>query len=174
MLDGYVAKTDPVDESLVARVDERSELRIETLAWSGTVHGSQVHCGQPIETEGQEVLLDAGSQLDRLVVGQDGSRVIAPRRHLADDRQVRGIGVERLADQLVHDAGPVVLGRVDVVDPAVDRRAQHTQRLVAISRRSEDVVSGQLHGAVSDPVHLPPPEREGPRRSRHHLVAHPP
>ena len=72
--------------------------------------------------------------------------------------------MERLADQLVNDAGPVVLGGVDVVDSAVDSGPQYTQRLVPVSRRPEHVVAGELHGAVSDPVHPPPAEGERPRR----------
>jgi hypothetical protein len=34
------------------------------------------------------------------------------------------------------------------------------QRLVAISMRPEHVVAGQLHGAISDPVHPPPADGE--------------
>src|ERR1700676_4288829 len=55
VLCGYVAEADPFDDALVARLDERSELRVETLAGTGAVHGSQVHRGQPIETEGKQV-----------------------------------------------------------------------------------------------------------------------
>ena len=69
--------------------------------------------------------------------------------------------MERLADDLVHRAGPIVLSGVNVVDPTLDRRTQHAHRFVTVSRRSEDVVAGQLHGAVSrsgwtagDPVQM--------------------
>jgi hypothetical protein len=56
--------------------------------------------------------------------------------------------------------------------PAVDRRAQHPQCLVAVARRPEDPVAGELHRAVPGPVHPPRAEREGPAEiDRRDLVA---
>jgi hypothetical protein len=68
----------------------------------------------------------------------------------------------RLADQLVHRARPVELRGVDVVHPGRDGHAQHPQRLVAIPRRPEDPVAGELHRAVPGPAHPPRAERERP------------
>jgi len=85
-----------------------------------------------------------------------------PGGHLAHDRQAVAIGVQRLADELVHRARPVVLRRVDVIDSGRDGRAQHRQRLLAVARRPEDPVAGQLHGAVPGPAHPPRAERKGP------------
>lgn len=90
------------------------------------------------------------------------------------DAQVVRIGVQRLADEFVHRAGPVVLRGVDVVHPGRDGRTEYPQRLVAIPRRPEDPVAGELHRAVPGPVHAPRAEREGPAErarsgSRHAL-----
>jgi hypothetical protein len=61
---------------------------------------------------------------------------------------------------LVDDTRPVELRGVDVVDPAVYRRPQYTHGLVTVARRPEDVVAGQLHGAVPEPVDPPSTDSE--------------
>ena len=61
--------------------------------------------------------------------------------------------MQRLADQLVRDVGPVVLGRVDVVDAELDRAPQHGNSLVVVARRPHDAGAGKLHGAEADAVH---------------------
>jgi hypothetical protein len=61
----------------------------------------------------------------RLVEGEDGPAVVSPDRDLADDRQPVGVGIERFADQVVDDTGPVVLGRVDVIDSGGYRGPEH-------------------------------------------------
>jgi hypothetical protein len=47
-----------------------------------------------------------------------------------------------------------------VVHPGLDRRPQDPQRLVTVSRRPEDPVTGELHRAVPSPAHAPLTERE--------------
>ena len=73
----YVAQTYPVDQSFVTGRDKRGELRVEAVTGFGSVHDAKVYGGQPIQTEGQEVLLDARAELIWLVVGEHGTRVIA-------------------------------------------------------------------------------------------------
>ena len=58
--------------------------------------------------------------------------------------------MQRLADDLVGDVRAVVVTRVDMVDAAFDRRAQHRDRAGAILRRSEDPFPGELHRAIAD------------------------
>jgi hypothetical protein len=48
-----------------------------------------------------------------------------------------------------------------VVDPALERGAQHVQRFVTVTRWSEDVVASQLHGAVAETLDVPSAERKG-------------
>ena len=154
---------------------QRRELDVEPLARGlGRVRHAQVHGRQPPGAERGEVVLDALAQLVRFVEPQQRAAGVAAGGHLADDRQVVRIGVQRLADELVHRAGPVVLRGVDVVHPGRDGRTEYPQRLVAIPRRPEDPVAGELHRAVPGPVHAPRAEREGPAErarsgSRHAL-----
>jgi hypothetical protein len=61
--------------------------------------------------------------------------------------------VERLADELFADVRPVRVGGVDEVDAELDRAAQHRLRLVAVSRRTPDTVTGDTHGAEAEAVH---------------------
>ena len=74
------------------------------------------------------------------------------RADLGDDHEIVAIRVQRLADDLVGDVRAVVVARVDVVDAALDRLAQHGDGLRAILRRSEDTLAGELHGAVAEAV----------------------
>ena len=154
VLSRYVAQTDPADQTLVTGPDKCRELSVEAVAGFGCVHDPKVHRRQPIQPERHKVLLDAHTQLIWFVVGKDGSCGIATSGYLADDRQVTRIRVQRFTDDLVYGTRPVVLRSVDMVDAAFDRVAQHSHRFVAVSRRSEDVIPGQLHSAVSDPHHL--------------------
>jgi hypothetical protein len=73
-------------------------------------------------------------------------------------------GVQRLADELVHRARSVVLRGVDVIHSGRDHRAQYPQRLLAIARRPEDPVAGELHRAVPGPSHARRAECEAPAK----------
>ena len=82
---------------------------------------------------------------------QPAALPVAPGAHFGDDVQIVRVRRERLADELVGDVRPVVIGRVDVGDAEVRDGAQHRQRLAHVFRRPEYARAGQLHGAVADP-----------------------
>ena len=84
---------------------------------------------------------------------EPGSILAAPGADLGDDDEIVGIGVQRLADQLVGDVRAVVVAGVDVVDAARDGLAQHGQCRVAVLGRAEHAGPGELHGAVAEPLH---------------------
>ena len=90
--------------------------------------------------------------------------VVATRADLRHQGQVGRVRVQGLADQLVGDVGPVVLRRVDVVDPELDGAAQHRQGRGAILRRPHDPRAGELHRAEADPANCEPTERVGAGR----------
>ena len=125
VVDGGVAEADAVDEPVGVGLDERPELRVEALGGRRPVHEAQVHRGEPIDAEGGEVVLDAGAQLVRLVVPQHRAVVIAACSDLAHDGEITRVRKQGLTDQLVDDTRSVVLGGVDVIDPAVDCGSQH-------------------------------------------------
>ena len=77
----------------------------------------------------------------------------AHRADLGHDHEVIGIGMKRLANELVGDVRAIVIAGVDVVDPPRDRLAKHGEGRVAILRRAEHARSGELHGAVAHTVH---------------------
>ena len=64
-----------------------------------------------------------------------------------------GIGVQGLADELVHHVRAVVVAGVDVVDAEFHRAAQHGDRGVPVGRRAHHAGPGELHGSVPEPVH---------------------
>ena len=61
--------------------------------------------------------------------------------------------MERLADDLVGDVRTVEIARVDMIDPARHRLAQHRDRTVAILGRAEHAGAGKLHRAIAEPPH---------------------
>ena len=77
----------------------------------------------------------------------------AHRADLGHDHEVIGIGMKRLANELVGDVRAIVIAGVDVVDAPRDRLAQHGEGRVAILRRAEHARSGELHGAIAHTVH---------------------
>src|SRR4029079_16123598 len=64
--------------------------------------------------------------------------------------EVRGIRVERLANELVDGVGAVVLGGVDVIDAELDRAAQDGAGGGGGARRPEDARARELHRAEAD------------------------
>ena len=69
--------------------------------------------------------------------------------------------MQRFADELVGDVRAVEVAGVDVVDAARDGLAQHRERRVAILGRPEHAGSGELHGAIAEPLHGAVAEGEG-------------
>jgi hypothetical protein len=59
--------------------------------------------------------------------------------------------VERFADQVVDDAGAVVLGRVDVIDSRGDRGPEHADGRCPVRWRTKGVRAGELHRTVPRP-----------------------
>jgi hypothetical protein len=78
-----------------------------------------------------------------------------PRRApiLGDDHKTVGIGMQRLADQLVRHVRAVVIAGVDVVDATRDRLPQHGQCRVMILGRAKYPRPRELHGTIAEPLH---------------------
>jgi hypothetical protein len=76
----------------------------------------------------------------------------APGADLCDDHQAFGIGMDRLADDLIGNVGPVIVAGVDVVDPQPHGLAHHGKGSLTVRRRPEGHRSGELDGAIADAV----------------------
>ncbi len=100
--------------------------------------------------------MDLLAQVVPIAGREDGAAVGWPDRDLADDRQPVGVGAERFADQVVDDAGAVVLGRVDVIDSGSGRGPQYADGRGAVRSRPEGERAGELHRTVPRP---PDPHR---------------
>src|SRR5882724_3211894 len=108
------ADPDPLDLALAAQVPHRAELLGERdLAVA--VHQAQVYRGERVDPERSKVRLDSRAQLLGTLRRQPGARTVASAADPGDDPQVRGIRVQRRADQIVDDVRAVVLRGVDVV-----------------------------------------------------------
>lgn len=99
----------------------------------------------------------------------EAPRGIAAGGHLAHDRQIARIQVERLANELVHHARSVILRGVDMVDPP-STAARSTRRASSRSRGGPAVsspampapIAGELHRAVPDTTYAPGTQGEAP------------
>src|SRR6202041_626181 len=60
------------------------------------------------------------------------------------------------------DVRTVEVAGVDMIDSARDRFAQHRDGAAAVLRRPEHTRSGELHGAVAQPLHDAIAKRERP------------
>jgi hypothetical protein len=149
-----IAEPDPGDETVVAGGHHRGQLVIEAGADAPVTGQPEIDRGQLAHPQGAQVVLDALAQLVRVVEGQHRAAVIAADRDLADDRQPVGIGVQRVADQLVDRAGAVVLSGVEVIDTGRDRGPQHAKRRGPVRRRPEGERARELHRAVPGPPDL--------------------
>ncbi len=94
---------------------------------------------------------------------------------LGGDDQVVGVGVQRLADQLLGHVRPVRVGGVDEVDAHFDGAAQYADAFVVVGGRAPDALAGEAHCAESQAVDgQVAADDEGPRfpcyRSRGHPV----
>jgi len=137
-----------------------AQLVIKARADAPVAGQAEVDRCQLAEPQAAEVVLDAVAQLVRVVEWRDGTAVVSPDRDLADDRQPVRIGIERLADQVVDDAGTVVLGRVDVIDSGAYRGPEHADGRCPVRRRAKGELAGQLHRTVPRPPDLQPAERK--------------
>ena len=92
------------------------------------------------------------AQLRRGQRRQPGAVLVTAGAHLGDELEVLRVGVQRLADEVVDDVGPVVLGGIDVVDAELDGAAQDGAGRVGVTGRAEDARPGELHGPEADPA----------------------
>ena len=157
-------RTSPVPASLMpirsslpslAHVLERAELLRERSRRGalGVVDQTEVDEVHPLHPQRAEVVLHPDAQLGRTLCA--AARRPAPSRRradLGDELQVLGVRIQRLADQIVHDVGAVVLRGVDVVHAEFDRAPQHRANAVRIARRPEHAGAGELHRAEADAV----------------------
>src|SRR5581483_3503183 len=60
--------------------------------------------------------------------------------------------MQSLTDQVVDDVRAVVLSGIDVVDPELDRPAQHCARRIRITRRAKHAGAGELHRSEAHAV----------------------
>ena len=102
-----------------------------------------------------------------------GASVVDPpvgaRAHLSalgrDHEPIR-VRVQGFRDQLLADVGPVRVGRVDQRHAELNRAPKHRQRLIVVTRRPPDALTGDPHRAKPKPVHLEAtdPDRPGGHR----------
>ena len=115
-----VAQPDVADQALALQLGEHGERRLDR-ALGGAVdaeHAAQVDHLEHVEAEVAQVVVHRLGQLGGREGRQPGAVLAAPGADLGDDDEVVGIGMQRLADDLVGDVRAVEIAGVDVVDAA--------------------------------------------------------
>jgi hypothetical protein len=166
-----VAETDRFDQTVVTGRDHGVELIVEESIRSGVSHEAKVDNWKRLDTESSEVLFDGLSKLPGFVVGEDATLPVPPRTDLAHQDQLRGVGMERLPNELIDHVRAVVLGGVDVVHSLVNRLAQHNERLTAILGWPEHVLPRKAHSPEADRRHHARPQRTPVHKSLHMSVS---
>ena len=149
-----VAEPDMAHQSLPLQIDERFERRGDR-SFRRPVrveHGPQVNDVESLQSEVAQIVVDGTRQLVR-AEGRTPRRILAaPRADLCHDDEVVLVGRQRFADQLIGDERPVEVAGVDVVDAGGHRFSQDGERRFPVARRPEHAGSGELHGAVAQPL----------------------
>jgi hypothetical protein len=168
---GDVADPEAADQPLLLQPRQRLE-RLGEGALLGLAEARQPQVGhvQRVEAEVLALLLHRPAQVvgtQRLLPAAFGR---PPGADPGDDHQVLGIGVQRLADEVVDDVRAVQATGVDVVDAQLDGPAQDGERRIPVGRRPEEPRPGELHAAEAHPVHGPVAEgdQSGARCSGRH------
>jgi hypothetical protein len=104
-----------------------------------------------LQTEATQAHLDLLAQVGRLPQRRPLVRPLPGEAGLRRDHQVVGVGVQRLAEQVLGDVRAVGVRGVEEGDADLDGTAEHCDGLVVVARRTPDAWSGQLHGAVAEP-----------------------
>ncbi len=156
MLDAFerdVGDADEVELALLAHVLEDAELlRQRDVRAAVVAQQPQVDEVHPLDAQRAQVGLHAGAQLVGGERRQPAAAVVATGADLGHELEALGVGMQRLADQVVDDVGAVVLRGVDVVDAQLDRAAQDRAGGVGVAGRAEDAGPGELHRAEADAV----------------------
>ena len=127
----------------------------------GAMHAAEVDDVDHVAAKIAQIVVHRLGQLGGREGGQPRGIGTTARADLSPDDQVIGVGIQRLADDLVGDVRAVEVAGVDVVHAGRDGRLQDGASRLGILGRAEDVGPGQLHGAVAQPPHGAAAEGEG-------------
>ena len=115
-----IADPDARDQTFIPGRHQGAQLIDEPLIGHRIVQHAQVDRGELLDTERCKVFFDAGTELIGVVVRQHSAGIIPSRSNFAHQSQPVRVGEERLTDQRVDYARPVVLGGIDVIDTGVE------------------------------------------------------
>ena len=114
-----VAEPDVAHQTLPLKLGQDRERRLDR-SFGGPVdipHDPQVDDLQRIEPEIAEIVVDRALKLGGRHGGDPGCVDASAGADLGDDHETVGIGMQRLADDLIGDVGPIEIAGVDVIDP---------------------------------------------------------
>ena len=132
----------------------------------GVSSSTQWSCSRSIDLAPQLLeagLADGADRLGAAVAVHDAGADLGDAA-LGGDHEAVGIGVQRLGDQRLVEAGAVGMGGVDQGHAELDRAAQDADACVGVAVGSPVAgLAGQAHGAVAEPGDLSsPPMRKVP------------
>ena len=136
------------DHALVQQLLHRQEL---VAARHPAVNAVQLPERYPVQTQLAATFVGARDQVFGAAVDVPHVGPAAREAGLGGDDQPV-IGMQRLVDQLFGNIGAVGVGGINEVDAQLRQAFQHADRFVPVTRRAPDPATGNLHGAISQPV----------------------
>jgi hypothetical protein len=151
----HVAEADMTDEPLALELGQGGERRLDRALGRpvDVEHEAQIDDIERVDAEVAQIVMDRARKLGGRHRKVPRRVRAAPRADLGDDDEIVGIGMERFANELIGDVRAVVVARINMIDPARNRLAQHRDRAVAVLRRPEHAGSCELHRAIAEPLH---------------------
>ena len=115
-------------------------------------HTAQVHHLKHVEAQIAQIILHRRSELRGRHRGQPVAFIVAASADFGDDAQIGGIGMQRLANELISHVWTVKIGGINMIDARLDRFLQYADRGLRIFWRAKDAGPRKLHCPVSQTI----------------------
>src|ERR1700745_3741069 len=157
-----------LNETLLLQFSERGEWLSEWLVfWSGESAEPEIHDLERIEAQVAQIVMYGIDYLLARACVQPGTVGAAASADFGHDHQVIGIRMQRLLNDLIGDMRPVEIAGIDVVHARCHSLAKNRDRAGNIAWWAPNlliaILSGELHGPITDPVNSQRCSRERKR-----------
>jgi hypothetical protein len=147
-----------LNETLLLEFSERGEWLFKWLVFrSGESAEPEIHDLERIEAQVAQIVMYGIDNLLARACVKPGTIGAAAPTDFGHDHQIIGIRMQRLLNDLIGDMRTVEIAGIDVVHARRDSLAKNRDRTGNIAWRAPNhlvaILSGELHGPITDPVY---------------------